>query len=322
MKKQWITLGFNASGICAIKNFVNFKSGKILPYIRDVHFPHYDAKLLSSGRAPRDFTKRQTKYFLKTCRANGVDTTLLLNSGNYNLADIIRVLETFYLPLGVNSLVVSDKRLAGKLKTLYPELVLQGSCVSYIDTLEGLLEEKKYGIELHNPATWTIRNMPFIRQIHEHGLQQKQMMSEGCVRKCELELWHRKEAMMGYYRNFDETCKTVVIDIYTFLMSSWITIQQLKRMEYYIDVLKLPRGTFSNFSELERFITLYDSGEPYNILDFFGTHVARLKYDNFIMSDVFDDAFFDHTISDEINKEFLDQYACKLDKIPFFEKLT
>jgi len=72
MKEHWITLGFNAGEIRTIKDFVNYKSGKILPYIRDIHFPHYDAKLLSSGRASRNFSKRQTKNFLKVRGASGI----------------------------------------------------------------------------------------------------------------------------------------------------------------------------------------------------------------------------------------------------------
>lgn len=318
MKNQWLTLGFNAQEICSIDDLINFNNGEIIPYIHDIHFAHYDAKLLPSGRMPTQFNKKEAEYFLKTCLANGINTTLLLNSGNYVLDDIIKILENFYLPLGVSSLVILDKNLATKLKVIYPELEMQGSCISYIDTIEGLLEEDKCGIKLHNPATWTIRDMSFIKKVNESGLKQKQIMSEGCKRKCKLELWHRKEVMIGNYHGLNETCKKSFSDIYTLLMGSWITIKQLKRMENYIDVLKLPRNTFDSFSEIYRFINLYNSNEPYNILDFFATPLAQIKYDNIIMSDVFDDAFFDNTISDSINKEFLDQYVCKLDKIPFF----
>jgi len=316
MKKKWLSLGFNGNEIRYIEKFV--KNSKIIQYVHDIHFAHYDAKLLPSGRAPSEYTEREVRYFLKTCSASGINTTLLLNSGDYHLDDIIKVLDGFYFPLGVDSVVISDKNLAGKLKNLYPELKIQGSCISYIDTLEGLFEEEKHGIELHNPATWTIRDMDFIKKIKENGLKQKQIPFEGCVRKCKLELWHRKEAMIGNYHDLNVTCKKVLPDIYAFLMGSWITIKQLKRMEKYIDVLKIPRNTFNGFSELHRFIDLYDSNEPYNILDLIGTPLSRIKHDNVIMSDIFDDEFFDNTVSDEINTDFLDQYVCKLDKIPFF----
>jgi len=318
MKKQWLTIGFNAKEICSIKQFVAYKGGAFLPYIYDIHFAHYDATVLPSGRCSTKFSKRDAKHFLKICSQNGIKTTLLLNFGNYNFDDIVEVLEKFYLPLGLSSVVVSNKYLAEELKFLYPQLTIQGSCLSYTDTLNGLLEEQKCGIEIHNPATWVIRNLPLIREIHENGLKQKHIMSEGCARKCPLELWHRNEVLSNKYHSPHLTCYKTVTDIYIFLMANWITMKQLKRMEQYINALKLPRSTFANFDELYRFISLYDSGEPYNILDFWGTPFAQIRQDNVIMSDVFDDIFFDNTISDEINKEFLDQYVSKFDKISFF----
>jgi hypothetical protein len=318
MKEKWISLGFNAKEILTIQQFITYRDGIILPYIRDIHFAHFDNKILPSGRCSTKFSKKEAKYFMKMCLDNGIKTALLLNFGNYNFNDIVKILEKFYLPLGLSSLVISDKYLAGELKFRYPELTIQGSCISYIDTIEGLFDEQKYGIEIHNPATWTIRNMPFIKDVNDKGLKQKHMISEGCVRKCPLELWHRKEVLSDTYHGFYTSCYKSVKDIYVFLMGNWITMKQLKRMEEYIDVLKLPRSTFSNYGELYRFINLYDSGEPYNILDFWGTPLAQIRHDNAIMSDVFDDEFFDNTISDEINKDFLEQYVSRLNKIPFF----
>ncbi|MCL2063949.1 MAG: hypothetical protein FWG98_06215 [Candidatus Cloacimonetes bacterium] len=321
MIEHWISLGFTANWIREIKNFINYKKGFFIPFIHDIHFAHFDANLIPSGRSPQRMTEKEVKYFLKICSINGLKTTLLLNSGDYDLFTVINILDSFYLPLGVRSVVISDKSLARKISSLYPELLIQGSCISYIDTIYGLLEEKSYGIELHNPATWTIRNMPFIKSVNESGYKQKLIPFEGCVRKCELEGWHRNEAVKGRYHDFDATCKRVVTSIYVFLMSSWVTIEQLRRMESYIDVLKLPRNTFDNFDEFYRFINLYETNEPYNILDFYGTFLSQIKKDNVIMSNVFDDSFFDNTISDKINQDFLMPYIKKLDRIPYFKKM-
>jgi len=318
MKKNWITLGFNAKEICSVEKFVSYKKGELLQYINDIHFAHFDANILPSGRCSTKFSKKDMKNFLKICLSNKIKTTLLLNYGHYKLDDIKNILNKIYLPLGLSSVVVSDKYLAEILKKCYPELTIQGSCISYIDTIDGLLDEAKYGIELHNPATWTIRNMPFIQNIHKVGLKQKHMMSEGCARKCKLELWHRSEVLRDIYHDLYGSCARTITNIYIFLMGNWITIKQLKRMERYIDILKLPRSMFFSFDDLFRFITIYDTEEPYNIFDFWGSPLAQIREKNIIMSDVFDDEFFDKTISDEINISFLNHYVSKLYDIPFF----
>jgi len=320
MKKRWLSLGFRANEICNIRELTKFKAGEILPYIHDIHFAHYNSKLLSSGRPPTKYSKLEVKSFLEICSVNGINTTLLLNSGNYEFHDIIKALENFYLPLGINAVVISDTNLSEKIRKFYPKLKIYGSCISYIDTVDGLLNEKEKGIDLHNPATWTIRNEPFIKEISGKGLKQKQIATEGCARKCKLEYWHRAESTNSVYHDLEKTCKKGIPDIYTFLMGSWVTMKQLKRMENYIDVLKLPRGTFEKFSDIYRLIRLYDSNEPYNIFDFLSIPLKQIKHNNIIMSDIFDDAFFDNTISDTVDYNFLDYYISKLDKVPFFKK--
>ncbi|WP_439876906.1 hypothetical protein ACSLGG_31085 (plasmid) [Bacillus mycoides] len=320
MKKKWLTIGVNAGEIKTIDNLF-LKNEEISSYIHDFHFPHYDAGLIPSGRIPAPFNKEDVEEFIKKCKYNDINATLILNYGNYNIEDIKRVFETFYLPLGVNSVVVKDLELIKQIKEALPEVRIQGSCLSFIDTIDGLLEEASYGVELHNPAVWTIRDMDFIKEVNRRGLKQKQMMNEGCARKCRIEKWHRKEVSAGRQHSLEETCGRAFPDIYTFLMGSWVTLRQLKRMENYIDVLKLPRNTFDDIStDLNRFIELYDSGEPYNILEFVSTPLLAVKNENIIMSDIFDDAFFDNTVSDEVNKEFLEEYARKIEHIPFFQR--
>ncbi|PEU52193.1 hypothetical protein CN395_27950 [Priestia megaterium] len=320
MKKKWLTIGVNAGEIQTIDKLL-VDNGDIPAYIKDFHFPHYDATAIPTGRIPVPFTKEEVEYFIKTCSYNDIDTTLILNYGNYDIDKIKRAFEDFYLPLGVNSVVVSDLELIKQIKKELPEIHIQGSCLSFRDTVDSLLEEAKEGVELHNPAVWTIRDMNFIREVNERGLKQKQMMNEGCARKCRIEKWHRKEVSKGVQHSLDETCGRAFPDIYTFLMGSWITLKQLKRMEQYIDVLKLPRNTFDDIpTGLRKFVDLYDSGEPYNILEYVSTPLLAIKKENTIMSDIFDDAFFDNTVSDEVDKEFLEQYASQIRHIPWFNR--
>lgn len=318
MKEKWLTIGLNASEMRSIEKLINIDNGEIIKYIHDFHFPHYDSEILPTGRMPMPFTKHEAEIFMKKCKDNNVSTTLILNYGNYEVENIKRALEDFYFPLGLESVVVSNMSIAKELKELYPNLTLHGSCISYIDSISGLLNEASFGIELHNPAVWTIRNMDFIKEVNRLGLKQKHIMSEGCARKCKLERWHRKESSIGVHHGLNETCRKSIRDIYTLLMGSWVTIKQLKRMEDYIDVLKVPRNTFDDITQLKAFIERFDSGEPYNILDYFSTPLLEIKYNNIIMSDIFDDEFFDRTSSDLIDKDFLDGYVAKMEDVPFF----
>jgi hypothetical protein len=192
--------------------------------------------------------------------------------------------------------------------------------VSYLDTLDGLEAERSLGVSIHNPAVWTIRNLALVEQIHRAGFRQKQIFGEGCAHRCKLEPWHRRESANGNHHSLEETCRMALPKLEDFLMGSWVTLKQLRRMEWAIDRLKVPRNTFDSYFELVRLVDLYDSGEPYNILDFVSTPLRPIKAENEILSSVFDDTFFDETSSGTCSADFLEYYASQINRVPFFRR--
>ena len=85
--------------------------------------------------------------------------TLLLNyllHDNYELV-LLDFAENYY-PRGIRSVVVADLNLIKAIKDRFPDVEVQGSCMSYRLTEEELREEADAGVSIHNPAVEIIRN--------------------------------------------------------------------------------------------------------------------------------------------------------------------
>jgi hypothetical protein len=275
-------------------------------HIRDVHFAHYNPMVVASGRMPHSFLSLDEAAQLQfhTIQWNqqhtGFRLTLLLN---YLLHDHYRlIVDDFarnYYSRGVRSVVVADLNLIKALRDRFPDLLIQGSCLSYRMTEGELAEEARAGVSIHNPAVDIIRNSAQLRRNHAAGFRQKVIFAEGCLHECPAErpkFGHRWHIARGFA--YAPPCEQwVTQDPRRFLRANWVTIARLKELAPYIDCVKLPRGSAGTSPEspgIGGFIELYRTGRTYNVLDYLAAFYREplRRMVGYIPSSFFDTEFF------------------------------
>jgi len=274
-------------------------------YIYDLHFPHYNPQISSSGRAvnPKislhEARKRTMKLISWNQEHTGFKLTLLLNyllHDNYQ-AVVDNVIKEFY-PRGVRSFVVADLELIKRLKDALPDCEIQGSCLSHRMTEEELEEERKEGVLLHNPSVNIIRNPVQLERNHKAGFAQKVIAFEGCHHNCPDEsapYGHRWFLARSLTKD-QYLCKNpeVSLDPRVFFKANWVSVARLKTLMPFISVVKLPRGRGSILSVTKKFMHVFNTGASYNIIDFITAGYGDIIERNIgrIPSHLFDDNFF------------------------------
>jgi len=274
-------------------------------YVYDLHFPHYNPQICASGRPTRgDMNLNQARQLtMDMITWNRENTkfklTLLLN---YLLHDNYKiVVDNFageFYPMGIKSVVVADLELIKRLKDRLPDLQIQGSCLSHRMTEEELEEERKEGVELHNPSVNIIRNPEQLMRNAKAGFPQKVIVFEGCLNQCPDEnskYGHRWYLARSLTQESSFCCKTrIASDPRYFFKANWVTARQFKKLMPYMEVAKLPRCRSSISFGMSSIIQAVENNQPYNIVDFIGA-----GYQMFLARDVglvpsylFDDAFF------------------------------
>ena len=297
-----------------IKDNINLLKvyNQILPgRIHDVHFAHYDNSILSSGRFINK-TKPETMFsFIEQASDGPIRLTLLMN---YLIEkDYDKVLTIFdeYYRAGLRSTVIADLELIKRIKQKYPDVYIQGSCLSYRITEEELEEEAKEGVELHNPGVDIIRMPDQLKANHNAGFKQKVLFAEGCLHSCPHERkdhGHRWCIARGeHYKDPFICTNTVSSNVREFFTANWVTIQRLRQLEPYIEVIKLPRGhlsnaeqtvitgaPFSNIDKLLDFITRYDNNLSHSVLEYNAVAYGPTLKEHlgYVDSTIFDDAFW------------------------------
>lgn len=275
-------------------------------HVHDVHFAHYNPLVAASGRMPHSFLSLDEAAQLQfhviewNQQNTGFRLTLLLN---YLLHDHYRlVVDDFarnYYPRGVRSVVVADLNLIKALRDRFPDLLIQGSCLSYRMTEDELAEEARAGVSIHNPAVDIIRDSAQLRRNHAAGFRQKVIFGEGCLHQCPAErpkFGHRWHIARGFA--YAPPCEQwVVRDPLRFFRANWVTIARLKKLAPYIEFVKLPRGSAGTSPEsagIGRFIELYRTGQTYNVLDYLAAYYREplRRMVGCIPSSYFDTRFF------------------------------
>jgi hypothetical protein len=254
--------------------------------------------------------------------------TLLLN---YLLHDNYKVVvdnfaREFY-PRNVRSLVIADLELIKRLKDRFPDLEIQGSCLSHRMTEEELAEEAKEGVVLHNPSVNIIRKPDQLQRNAEAGFAQKVIAFEGCLHHCPDEnskYGHRWYLARSLHPESSFCTKPhIAADPRFFFKANWITIERFKQLMPYMEVVKLPRCQNSISSSLQTVIEAFFNNKPYNIVDFIGAgYQVYLNRDiGWIPSDLFDEYFFNTVQNCTMNCQ---ERGCSLcfDKMKIIRRLN
>jgi len=287
--------------------------------LHDVHFAHYENSVIASGRFLSGIDESKMFDFLnKAQEISSIRLTLLMNyliEKDYK--KIMRIFKKYY-NAGIRSVVIADLELIKRVKQKYPDVFIQGSCLSYRITEEDMYEEAKEGVELHNPAVDIIRIPGQIEANHKAGFKQKVLFAEGCFHKCPFEKsegGHRWSIARGKEFTHPEMCeKKIFVDARDFFLANWITINQLKKIEDFIEVVKLPRGQLTEVTKVSKirpkeslvknmedslfnFIQKYDNNEPHDVLDLNSVSYKDILRKNlgYIDSSIFDEEFFERT---------------------------
>lgn len=276
-------------------------------FIYDLHFPHYDPQICASGRVvdskiSRDAARKLTFDLISwNQKHTRFKLTLLLNYLLHDHYQVVvdNIVNEFY-PRGVRSFVVADLELIKRLKDALPDCEIQGSCLSHRLTEEELEEERREGVILHNPSVNIIRNPVQLERNHRAGFAQKVIAFEGCLHECPDEntkyghRWYLARSLehSGYFCNKAQT----ISDPRLFLKANWVTVERLKTLLPFIDVVKLPRCQhLSVVSSVKKFMNIFDTGASYNVAEFISAGYRDLLFEKigWIPSDVFDHEFFD-----------------------------
>lgn len=277
----------------------------MLRYIKEIHFPHYNSDL-KTGRPIVESSESDVDYWMKYAEDNDIETSLILNHSGYDRDLMSTLLNDFYIPRGLDSVILKDTDLMDYIGTYHPQLNIQGSCISYIDTVDGLAEEAKHGVTMHNPATWAIRDRSFIEAAHNQGYKQKHIFGEGCVRKCGSEKKHRALTANSKPGDSINMCVNSFTSLDKLLLSSWVTLTELRRMEDSIDMIKVPRGTVKDWRAFSTLLKRYNKGTEYNILEYFSIPIVYTLRKCYLSSSLFDDEFFDNTMVGNVDLDYLD----------------
>ncbi len=311
MTKLKITIGFSPLAIAANDQMDSIQENltaisRYRPYIYDLHFPHYNPQVCASGRPIRsdlslDDARRLTMRMISWNNENTRFTlTLLLN---YLLHDNYKVVvdnfaREFY-PRGIKSVVVADLELIKRLKDRLPDLMIQGSCLSNRMTEEELEEEHREGVTLHNPSVNIIRHPEQLKKNAKAGYAQKVIAFEGCLNHCPDEInpyGHRWYLARGFTMP-DAFCTKprIAADPRYFFKANWVTIDRLKKLMPYMEVVKLPRCRSSIAFALTQFMEAFLNNQPYNIVDFIGAgyQVYLARNVGHVSPQLFSDTFFD-----------------------------
>lgn len=287
---------------------------KYKDYLHDIHIPHFNGFMMGSGRlSPLADIKSQEFFIIDNALEHGIQVSILMNymvHDNYKL--ILRDFKDNFYSRGIRSVVIADLELIKRMKQAFPDLYIQGSCLSYRMTEDELYEEAKEGVEIHNPSVDIIRDYKQLIANHNAGFKQKIIFGEGCLHKCpfeRIEKGHRWHIARNLLWISNTNCISLIKnDPRIFYRANWVTIKRLKELSDYIEVFKLPRIMGANRQELannnnnatqyhylDLFFDLYQNDINYNILDFNGVMYGsflRRKYKK-IPSEYFDKDFFD-----------------------------
>lgn len=292
------------------------------PYIYDLHFPHYNPQISSSGRAVNEkislyeARKRTLELISWNQEHTGFKFTLLLNyllHDNYKVV-VDNVIKEF-CPLGVRSFVVADLELIKRLKDALPDCEIQGSCLSHRMTEEELEEERREGVVLHNPSVNIIRKPEQLERNHKAGFAQKIIAFEGCHHNCPDEsASHGHRWFLARSLNKDQyLCKNpeISLDPRMFFKANWVSVSRLKTLLPFISVVKLPRGRDTILSVTKKFIHVFNTNASYNIIDFISAGYGDIIERNIgkIPSHLFDDNFFTTVENCSMN---CDERGCRL----------
>jgi hypothetical protein len=284
--------------------------------LHDIHFAHYENSVLASGRFTSGIDEKKMFNFLeRAVEISSIRLTLLMN---YIIEkDYEKIMKIFkkYYDAGIRSVVIADLGLIKRIKQKYPDVYIQGSCLSYRLTEEDLEEEANEGVELHNPGVDIIRMPGQIKANYEAGFKQKILFAEGCFHQCPHEKpegGHRWSIARNKSFSHPTMCENQIYrDARDFFLANWVTIQELKRLEEYIEVVKLPRGQLTEPSKMskirpanspvqnmkdsiESFIHKYDNNLHHDVLDFNAVSYKPILRRNlgYINSEIFDEDFF------------------------------
>lgn len=290
--------------------------------LHDIHFSHYENSIIASGRTLSGISEKEMFEFLERAYSEtSVRLTLLMNYLiEKDYGKILKIFDKYY-KAGIRSVVIADLELIKRIKQKYPDVFIQGSCLSYRNTEEELYEEAKEGVELHNPSVDIIRMPGQIEKNHKAGFKQKILFAEGCFHQCPHEKpkdGHRWNIARNKPYHHPDMCeKRIFRDARDFFLANWVTIHQLKKIEDFVEVVKLPRGQMTdpykstrkirpennpirNMDEaLGSFIHKYDNDLPHDVLDFNAVAYKYMLRANigYVNSAIFDDYFFKVTSS-------------------------
>ncbi len=286
MKKHCLSIGTSFNKNSREKDILRLieRLEPVKDYIYDFHFAYHDGLIGKTGRIPSQIPKEFNLCFVRLMSIYGYHTTLLFNQveeKNYEqLLDGIQE----YVDNGLTGVCTQKIEFGRMIKDRYPNIILQGSCLSYKLTYEEFKDELDNQFDIVNPINNIIRDPYNLKRNHKLGLKQKILVTEGCLNHCPFEKTHRHLISNGKCMDHVKLCPSILKDknnFNLFLKSNWVTIQRMIELEEYIDVLKLARGTIKHNSleefgnQIVKFVDRYIQTQKgnyinYNILEYTG----------------------------------------------------
>lgn len=137
----------------------------------------------------------------------------------------------------VDSLIVTDFRLALYIHQKLPHLELQTSCNSFMWNIQQMrLWRDLCGVKIFNPPRDILRCPSKLKEMHEEGFTLKCLINEGCLIGCPSAFSHQLAVSMNCYFGGAGCCLNGIGDIFR---GNWILPRWLKSFDEYVDIYKI-----------------------------------------------------------------------------------
>ncbi|ODS42916.1 MAG: hypothetical protein MSIBF_06555 [Candidatus Altiarchaeales archaeon IMC4] len=184
------------------------------------------------------------------CHENGIKANLLLNSSCEgtqwyqpgNVGMVLKLIRILHLENDLDAVTLANPLFIQKIKKEFPEIEINASVISRIDSVQMAIFFDKFGADVIIPDRDINRDLGLLKEVKEAvDCELKLMVNEGCLFKCPYKIFHdnwishaSKELIN---RNQDrlaqpeiKNCSSIFkIDRSQLLKSSWIRPEDLVR---------------------------------------------------------------------------------------------
>lgn len=158
----------------------------------------------------------------------------------------------------VDGIICTNYYLAFLIRQQMPNLKISTSCNCFQNSIREMQNwDNMIGVDLFNPPRSAARNIPMLKDMHEHGFKLKVLINEQCTIGCPEEISHFIQLSTGNMAKHD----CLRGNLSNTLRSCWVIPRWLDVLDEYVDVYKITGRLNQDTDKIFRLIDLYSMSE-------------------------------------------------------------